>query len=103
MVDRTLTTRHIIESLAKEYLKDENYTHGFITYEWIDKIAEKLKFKELDDLGLANMWDMVYLTLDSEFNYHRENGNVQMAIKYRDVTSAFTEAVNSEVRRRKEE
>ena len=97
------TTKRIILDLAKEYLSDENYHEGFILKEWIDRVTAELKLEELDDLALANMWDMVYLTLDSECYYCHLNHDKENWNKYRDVQSAFAEVVNVEARKRKGE
>ena len=97
-----MTTRMIILNLAKEYLESEEYCESFIFQKWINRITEELKLKELDDLALANMWDMVYLTLDHECSYYESNKDFKNCNKYRDVGSAFTEVVNAEARRRKQ-
>lgn len=96
------TTRTIILNLAKNYLDDEKYQKSFITKEWVDRVTEALKLRELDDLELANMWDMVYLTLENEFHYYKER-DAALSMKYLDVQSAFTEVVNVEARRRRGE
>ena len=93
------TTRNKIEKLAKEYIEDKNYCRGFIQKEWIDRIIDELKLKELNDLELANMWDMVWLTLEHEYHYYNQD-HLKLAMKYLDVQSAFTEVVNMEARRR---
>lgn len=95
------TTRRIIEELAKEYLEDENYHQGFVYGNWVKKLTDELGLEKLSDLELANMWDMVYLTLDNEFHYYDRNKDYEQADKYRDVTSAFTEIVNLEARNRR--
>ena len=95
------TTRIIIEELAKEYLKSPNYHRGWIDAEWVDRVTDELNLKELNDLELSNMWDMVYLTLDHIYHYHRVNDDLETAVKYMDVQSAFTEVVNAEARRRR--
>lgn len=95
-------TRRIIEQLAKEYLEHPNYHRGWIDNEWIEKITDTLNLKNLSDDALCDMWDMVYLTLDHEYNFHDSNENYRTAMKYLDVQSAFTEVVNLEARRRKE-
>lgn len=95
------TTRMIIEELADEYLNYENYQWGIISGEWVDKITEELNLKHLTDLELANMWDMVHLTLSNEFYHYDRNGDYKTADKYRDAESAFTEVVNVEARARR--
>ena len=95
------TTRMIVEELAKEYLNDENYQWGFISGKWINKITDELNLKNLSNLELANMWDMVHLTLRNQFHYYDGNGDHKTADKYRDVESAFTEVVNMEARFRR--
>ena len=97
------TTRRIIEELAMEYLNDEDYQKGFINYKWVFKITEELKLEELSDLELSNMWDMVWMTLECEYTHHRINEDWDKAMPYLDVQSAFTEVVNREARRRREE
>lgn len=96
------TTRKIILNLAIKYMNDEKYSPHIIAKEWIDKVTETLKLRELDDLELANMWDMVYLTLENEFHYYKER-DAALSMKYLDVQSAFTEVVNVEARRRRGE
>lgn len=95
------TTRMIIEDLANEYINDANYEWGFISRKWIDRITDELNLKNLSDLELSNMWDMVYLTIRNEFYYYDRNGDYKTADKYRDVESAFTEVVNIEARARR--
>lgn len=94
-------TRMIILELGKEYLQDENYHHGFITNEWIERVSEELNLKNLSDEELTNMWDMVYLTLENEYMFHRLNEDVDKAIAWSDVESAFTEIINVEARNRR--
>ena len=49
------------------------------------------------------MWDMVWLTLDSEQRIvEYDYKDIKEAIKWEDVKSAFTEVVNAEARRRGE-
>ena len=95
-------TRIVIEELAFEYLGHPNYHRGWIDGEWIEKVTDTLNLKNLSDEGLADMWDMVYLTLDHAYNFHNENDDWKTAMKYLDVQSAFTEVDNLEARRRKE-
>lgn len=95
------TTRQTIERLAEEYLKDENYTHGWASSEWVEKVSVALNLEKLSDLELSNMWDMVYLVLENSCHYYDRNGNSSMGYKYLDVQSAFTEIVNIEARKRK--
>lgn len=104
MKSKVKTTRMIIEELAKEYLKDPEYVHGFINGEWVDRITNELKLKDLSDLELSNMWDMVYLTLENIFHYYDMDVDTRsIAIKYLDVKSAFLEVVNMDARRRQKE
>jgi hypothetical protein len=91
------TTRAKIIRLAKEYLSDNSYVKGFITCEWIEKLK-----KELDLKDLANMWDMVYLTLEHQFDYYDRNRDFKEAMKWMDVQSAFTEVVNKVARERRQ-
>lgn len=95
------TTRRIILDLAEEYLNSSDYKPWFISGRWCDRITKELKLKELSDLELSNMWDMVFLTLDNKFNYYYINGDEDKGIDWLDVKSAFTEVVNAEARRRK--
>ena len=95
-------TRIIIEEMALEYLGHSNYCRGIIDGEWVERVTTTLNLKQLSDEELADMWDMVYLTLDHAYNFHNENGDWKTAMKYLDVQSAFTEVVNLEARRRKE-
>jgi hypothetical protein len=95
------TTRQKIERLGREYLEDENYKKGFISLEWVEKLNKELNLTKLSDLELANMWDMVYLTLDHKFNYYDGNENYINAIKWMDVKSAFVEVVNKIARERR--
>lgn len=95
------TKRNKILNLAKEYLNDENYQEGFITTDWIKRIREELKLNECNDLELAEMWDIVFLTINNEYLIERLNGNVKEAIKWEDVKSAFIEVVNQVARERK--
>ena len=92
--------RYTVERLAKEYIEDKSVTHGVISKEWVDRVTEELKLKELDDWNLSNMWDMVWLTLENLYIYYNEE-DVKKALKYKDTQSAFTEVVNMEARRRK--
>ena len=94
------TTRMIIRELASEYLASENYHRGWIDHEWIERVSDELNLTNLSDLELSNMWDMVDLTLQSEFFHYYLNEDVKMSAKYQDVRSAFTEVVNREARRR---
>lgn len=94
------TTRKIILNLAIKYMNDEKYSPHIIAKEWIDKVTETLKLRELDDIALANMWDMVWLTLKDQYHYYSER-NSNLAMKYLDVQSAFTEVINAEARRRR--
>ena len=95
------TTRMIIIDLANEYLNDANYSWGFISSEWVERITNELNLKNLSDLELSNMWDMVYLTIRNEFYYYDRNKEYDIANKYMDVESAFIEVVNIEARARK--
>ena len=97
------TIRRKILRLAKEYLNDKDYHRGFILQPWIDRITEELNLKELSDLELSNMWDMVFLTLDNAYLACRLNEEHKEAMKYLDVQSAFTEVINAEARRRRKE
>ena len=63
----------IIEELAKEYLEASDYHRGFINGEWVERVTSELHLRELSDIELSNMWDMVYLTLDHKFNYYDRN------------------------------
>lgn len=94
-------TRLLIEELAENYLNDENYVRGIISGEWVEKVTTELNLRNLNDLELSNMWDMVYLTLDHLYNHYFINEEHKMAMKYLDVTSAFTEVVNVESRKRR--
>ena len=96
-------TRMEILKLAKEYLEDEHYTPCIISYEWMDKVSDALNLKELNDEQLGDMWDMVWLTLDSECMHYRLNEDVETEIKWEDVRSAFVEVVNREARNRRGE
>lgn len=97
----TKPTRMIIEELAKEYLADSSYRHSFITKEWIEKVSNTLRLKDLNDLELSNMYDMVDLTLKNQYYYLKDY--IEEAWAYLDVKSAFLEVVNMEARRRREE
>lgn len=94
------TLRQKIERLANDYINDTEYQKGFIREKWITKITNELDLQHLSDYELANMWDMVWLTLENLYTYYDEK-DVKKAWKYMDTQSAFTEVVNMEVRRRK--
>lgn len=49
------------------------------------------------------MRDIVFLALDNMYYYNKINGEENKAYKYLDVKSAFTEVVNAEARRRRED
>ena len=98
-----MRTRIVIRELGKQYLESENYQKGFIPQEWINIVSDTLHLKELSDEELTNMWDMVWLTLDSEQRIvEYDYKDIKEAIKWEDVKSAFTEVVNAEARRRGE-
>ena len=99
-----MRTRIVIRELGKQYLESENYQRGFIPQEWINIVSDTLHLKELSDEELTNMWDMVWLTLDSEQRIvEYDYKDIKEAIKWEDVKSAFTEVVNIEARRRRGE
>ena len=93
--------RTVIKDLADYYLEQPNYRKGWISDAMIEIVTFTLGLEQLDDDELGNMWDMVYLTLDHEYNFYNENGDWKTAMKYLDVQSAFTEVVNLEARRRR--
>lgn len=101
-MELTRPTRYIIMDMAKEYIADSNVKTGFISGEWIDRITQALNLENLSDLELSNMWDMVDLTVRNLYYYYYINGEKDMAFKYLDTVSAFTEVVNREARRRRE-
>lgn len=99
-----MRTRIVIRELGKQYLESENYQKGFIPQEWINIVSDTLHLKELSDEELTNMWDMVWLTLDSEQRIvEYDYKDIKEAIKWEDVKSAFTEVVNQEARNRRGE
>lgn len=94
------TNKELILELAEEYLKDKDYKKGIITNAWVDRVSSTLGLSRLDDLGLSNMWDTVYLTLHCEY-LERRATNDDSCMDYSDVKSAFLEVVNVEARKRK--
>lgn len=96
-----MRTRTVIKDLADYYLKQPDYHRGWISDTMIEIVSYTLGLKHLDDDELCDMWDMVYLTLDHEYNFYKDNEDWKTAMKYLDVQSAFTEVVNVEARRRK--
>lgn len=96
-----ITTITTIKELAEQYLADANYHRGIITGEWIEKVSNALNLKNITNLELSDMWDMVYLTLDGEIDRYEECNDLKNVFKYIDVRSAFIEVVNAEARKRK--
>lgn len=93
------TTKTIINQLADEYLNNmNNYSWGIMTSEWKNRIANELNLKNLSDLELSNMWDMVHLTLRNEFYYHDRNKNYDIADKYLDIENLFLEVIFNEMK-----
>jgi len=86
----------LILKTADEYEKTAQ--KGWITYEAIDKITEKLGLKQLSQLDLSRMWEIVYYTLEKAA-FENDGENYE---KYSDAASAFAEVINMEARRRKE-
>lgn len=86
----------LILKTADEYEKTAQ--KGWITYEAIDKITEKLGLKHLSQLDLSRMWEIVYYTLEKAA-FENDGKNYE---KYSDAASAFAEVINMEARRRKE-
>ena len=96
-----MTLRKKILVLGSLYTEDLEYQRGFIGEKWINKVSDELNLKELSDDELADMWDMVYLTLDNECLVNRLNGDYEEMDKWMDVKSAFVEVVNHEARQRR--
>lgn len=96
-----MRTRNKILDLAKEYLNDSEYQRGWIPARWTERVSDELNLKNLSDDELADMWDMVYLTLNHMSSACRLNDEVDEYFKWSDVESAFTEVVNIEARCRR--
>ena len=99
--------KKLIEAVYSEYKKKE-IERGFITYENIDWLTEKLGLRSLTNKELSAMWEAVDEYFENIMAEYDESGKVigwkpfsEETELARDSDSAWKEVVNIEARRRK--
>lgn len=65
----------VVLDLAERYLEDVTYERGFISNEWVLKVSRTLNLKKLSDEELADMWDLVEMTLEQEISHAMINAD----------------------------
>lgn len=83
--------------IADDYSKEAD--EGFISYDQMDRYAEKMGLKDLSDKELRQAWDKYYNILSRQ---SFKGGSMNNYRKFGDAASAFAEIINREARSRKE-
>ena len=90
-------TNEKLMQVYDEY-KTKEIVRGFISYENVDWVSEKLGLSSLSDEELSILWDTVW---DFFTNMERKEEDIDKAFFMQDTRSAWLEVINHEARKRR--